>query len=67
MKKYEYVGLDVSVEKSAADAATCYIEAVRRYLESEKFPQVDTIVAILGLKEVEVQPCGTATKTGEEC
>lgn len=53
MKKYEYVGLDVSVEKSAADAATCYIEAVRRYLESEKFPQVETIAMILGLQKVE--------------
>lgn len=53
MKKYEYVGLDVSVEKSAADEATCYIEAVRRYLETEKFPQVETIVAILGLQKVE--------------
>lgn len=25
MKKYEYAGIDVSTEKSAADAATCYI------------------------------------------
>lgn len=53
MKKYEYVGLDVSVEKSATDAATCYREAVRRYLEYEKFPQVETIAAILGLQKVE--------------
>lgn len=53
MKKYEYVGLDVSAEKIASYAATCYIEAVRRYLESEKFPDVDTIAAILGLREVE--------------
>ena len=67
MKKYEYAGLDVSTEKSAADGANCYIEAVRRYLETEKFPQVETIAAILGLREVEVQPCGTATKTEEEC
>lgn len=67
MKKYEYTGLDVSTTKSAEDGANCYIEAVRRYLESEKFPDVDTIAAILGLREVEVQPCGTATKTEEEC
>lgn len=67
MKKYEYTGMDVSTEKSVEDGASCYIEAVRRYLESEKFPQVEIIAAILGLKEVEVQPCGTATKTGEEC
>lgn len=37
MKKYEYAGIDVSTEKSAADAATCYIEAVRRYMEAETF------------------------------
>ena len=67
MKKYEYVGLDVSTDKSAEDGANCYIEAVRRYLESEKFPQVETIAAILGLREVEVQSCGVATKTEEEC
>ncbi|MDY5074043.1 MAG: hypothetical protein SPE89_06820 [Fusicatenibacter saccharivorans] len=53
MKKYEYVGLDVSVEKSAADAATCYIEAVRRYMEAENIPDADTIAAILGLQRVE--------------
>jgi hypothetical protein len=67
MKKYEYTGMDVSTSKSVEDGASYYIEAVRRYLESEKFPHVETIAAILGLKEVEVQPCGTATKTGEEC
>lgn len=66
MKHYEYVGMDVSTEKSVEDCARCYIEAVRRYLESEKFPQAETITAILGLREVEVQPCGTATKTEEE-
>lgn len=54
MKKYEYTGMDVSTEKSVEDGANCYIEAVRRYLESEKFPQVETIAAILGLREVEV-------------
>lgn len=64
MKKYEYTGMDVSTSKGVA---SCYIEAVRRYLESEKFPKVETIAAILGLREVEVQPCGTTTKTGEEC
>lgn len=53
MKKYEYVGLDVSTSKGVEDGANCYIEAVRRYLESEKFPQVETIAAILGLKKVE--------------
>lgn len=37
MKKYEYAGIDVSTEKSAADAATCYIEAVRRYMELKTF------------------------------
>lgn len=52
MKKYEYTGVDVSTEKSAADAATCYIEAVRRYLEAENMPDADTIAAILGLKQV---------------
>ena len=56
MKHYEYAGMDVSTEKSVEDGARCYIEAVRRYLESEKFPQVETIAAILGLREVEVQP-----------
>lgn len=61
MKKYEYTG------KRFDGGASCYIEAVRRYLETEKFPQVETIAAILGLREVEVQPCGTATKTGEKC
>lgn len=66
MKHYEYAEMDVSTEKSVEDGARCYVEAVRRYLESEKFPQVETIVAILGLREVEVQPCGTATKTEEE-
>ena len=53
MKKYEYTGMDVSTSKSADDGASCYIEAVRRYLESENFPQVDTITAILGLQKVE--------------
>lgn len=53
MKKYEYTGMDVSTEKSVEDGANCYIEAVRRYLESEKFPQVETIAAILGLQKVE--------------
>lgn len=53
MKHYEYAGMDVSTEKSVEDSARCYIEAVRRYLESEKFPQVETIVAILGLQKVE--------------
>lgn len=67
MKQYEYTGMDVSTTKSAEDGANCYIEAVRRYLESEKFPQVETIAAILGLREVEVQSCGVATKTEEEC
>ena len=43
MKHYEYAGMDVSTEKSVEDGARCYIEAVRRYLESEKFPQVETI------------------------
>ena len=38
MKRYEYAGMDVSTEKSVEDGARCYIEAVRRYLESEKFP-----------------------------
>lgn len=47
MKKYEYAGIDVSTEKSAADAATCYIEAVRRYMEAENIPDADTIAAIL--------------------
>ena len=42
MKKYEYAGIDVSTEKSAADAATCYIEAVRRYMEAENIPDADT-------------------------
>ena len=45
--------MDVSTEKSVEDGARCYIEAVRRYLESEKFPQVETIAAILGLQKVE--------------
>lgn len=53
MKHYEYAGMDVSTEKSVEDSARCYIEAVRRYLEYEKFPQVETIVAILGLQKVE--------------
>ena len=53
MKKYEYTGMDVSTSKSVEDGASCYIEAVRRYLESEKFPDVDTIAAILGLQKVE--------------
>jgi hypothetical protein len=53
MKHYEYAGMDVSTEKSVEDGASCYIEAVRRYLESEKFPQVETIAAILGLQKVE--------------
>ena len=53
MKKYEYAGIDVSAEKSAADAATCYIEAVRRYMEAENVPDADTIAAILGLQRVE--------------
>lgn len=53
MKKYEYTGMDVSTSKSADDGTSCYIEAVRRYLESEKFPQVETIAAILGLQKVE--------------
>ena len=53
MKKYEYAGIDVSTEKSAADAATCYIEAVRRYMEAENIPDADTIAAILGLQRVE--------------
>jgi hypothetical protein len=53
MKHYEYAGMDVSTEKSVEDSARCYIEAVRRYLESEKFPQVETIAAILGLQKVE--------------
>lgn len=53
MKKYEYTGMDVSTSKGVEDGASCYIEAVRRYLESEKFPQVETIVAILGLQKVE--------------
>lgn len=53
MKRYEYAGMDVSTEKSVEDGARCYIEAVRRYLESEKFPQVETIVTILGLQKVE--------------
>lgn len=66
MKKYEYTVIDVSTSRRVEDGASYYIEAVRRYLESEKFPQVETIAAILGLREVEVQPCGTATKTEEE-
>ncbi len=53
MKKYEYAGIDVSTEKSAADAATCYIEAVRRYMAAENIPDADTIAAILGLQRVE--------------
>lgn len=53
MKQYEYTGMDVNTTKSAEDGANCYIEAVRRYLESEKFPQVETIAAILGLQKVE--------------
>ena len=53
MKKYEYTGMDVSTSKGVKDGASCYIEAVRRYLESEKFPQVETIAAILGLQKVE--------------
>lgn len=53
MKKYEYAGIDVSTEKSAADAAACYIEAVRRYMEAENVPYADTIAAILGLQRVE--------------
>lgn len=53
MKHYEYAEMDVSTEKSVENGARCYIEAVRRYLESEKFPQVETIAAILGLQKVE--------------
>ena len=53
MKRYEYAGMDASTEKSVEDGARCYIEAVRRYLESEKFPQLETIAAILGLQKVE--------------
>lgn len=53
MKKYEYTGMDVSTSKSVDDGANCYIEAVRRYLETEKFPQVETIAAILGLQKIE--------------
>lgn len=53
MKHYEYAGMDVSTEKSVEDGTRCYIEAVRRYLESEKIPQVETIAAILGLQKVE--------------
>ena len=48
MKKYDYS----EVKRNKAEA-TSYIEAVRRYLNSEKYPQVETMAAILGLvKEV---------------
>ena len=53
MKKYEYTGMDVSTPKRVDDGASYYIEAVRRYLKAEKFPQVETIAAILGLQKVE--------------
>ena len=53
MKKYEYTVMDVSTSRRVKDGASYYIEAVRQYLESEKFPQVETIAAILGLQKVE--------------
>ena len=60
MKKYEYAGIDVSTEKSAADAATCYIEAekakdqrtveiIRDMVIREGDVAVNTLCVLLGI------------------